>query len=682
VEEIDMIVLPRKEEELVSAVKVLEENGQRMMRYRKSEWLFTRAYLNGFRDIAVNQSSGAIRLSVSKTFLDPDLRVEHLLRGLQIELGRFLGVDVRPAVSPRGWGLDRLRMSAVAQVVLDALANESVLAQIRPALLEDMLLYGCVGLASWVEEAGVFSSRTELEVIPPWQLLPIPWNARHPNIVDGLIRTRIVPLEALLRNSIVGDSASRKKDKLNIRRIEWGESDSEPVSPMDEMSSSTATSEAEATTEWWGRSGGKKDFREAVRLTEVWLRSQEGLVNRYIVRCGDAVLIDEDYERKNVRIYLPIGIARYYPVGFYGRGFLSPVLGLAMYEEEALRTLVERLKNEDDLGMLLIPTNLGVTDRSFRMTTKPRRMYYQRDAFDPAAEIGVVSPHSTGNMPIGVVDMLESLIVKSMGQSELYQGQAAGRADSAAAFGFLLETGNVGIEAPGNSLAGCFTTVYSAMLSAAHKRIIGVEAAKMVDLDRVPVGVVLNEDGELDLTRNPIPDPSDVIVNIRSRVPPSKSQVTAMLMEQLRMGIIDPFKYRIEVYRRGLDIPVGGEGEFGAWRKVRMVIRTLYNDGVTPNLRFGKGLIDPDPEADDLKVAISEITDFMKGPEFALASVEVKRAFYMLKKAYEAAAGMGLPPGMPPLEQIMQMGPQAQEEIGGAGPVPGGTPPAPQLPVT
>jgi len=29
----------------------------------------------------------------------------------------------------------------------------------------------------------------------------------------------------------------------------------------------------------------------------------------------------------------------------------------------------------------------------------------------------------------------------------------------------------------------------------------------------------------------------------------------------------------------------------------------------------------------------------------------------------------------------MQMGPQAQEEIGGAGPVPGGAPPAPQLPV-
>ena len=55
------------------------------------------------------------------------------------------------------------------------------------------MIYGTIGLASWGQESARLD-RTQgiIEIVPPWQLLPIPGRVNMPHEVQGLIRYRRV----------------------------------------------------------------------------------------------------------------------------------------------------------------------------------------------------------------------------------------------------------------------------------------------------------------------------------------------------------------------------------------------------------------------------------------------------------------------------------------------------------
>ena len=667
-----MIALPTDRATLAQAVKSMFVRGDAIRRTRLPEWIINAAFLQGVRDFnAIDYTTGQVRYRYVNQNGKLRFRNEEILRDLQVEMGRFLGIDVRPSVKMLGWGLDRLRAAAVGQVILDHAASEAVLSRIRVPFMESLLVYGCCGISGWVQNAGALSGRSTLEVVPPWELMPIPYNASSPATAQGLIRTRMVPLEAIRRSELLGEKLKGKTNQdLEVREVEWGEMETASGSmgsPAGDVLGTIAGGYHASMGEVFddaAAAGKHKEGKEVVRLIEVWLHGPEGKVTRYIVMVGKVILRDDDFEKDGMTVYLPIGMARYYQHGFWGRSYAGPLVPFTSETEKALEAVFQGLRDMDAMGIMGLPMSLGLTPKTFRIGGKPRRFFYQVDPLDRMIQPLHFAPKPIGPFAKHGMDITREFTSKVAGQSPLLSGEAPGRADSAAAFGFLLETSNVGIEAPGNSIADAWTMVYTAMLAASKFRLTKQDLTRVLTLDTMPVGVVLDKTGKFAIDKNPIPDPETVSINIKSRTPPSKAQRAMQLREMLITQIITPEQYRLVVYREGLDLPVANEAEYQAWRKARLNIRTLFNDGKTP----AADLVAVDTEADIIQIHLDELQAFMASPEYSLASAAVKDAFLAFKDQFLAAIAK-FPGPMPTPDEVADMGPP-----GPSGP-PGGGPP-------
>lgn len=662
-----MIFLPKDKEALSYAIRSLVHRGDVMRRTRIPEWIVNQAYLNGVRDFtSVDYTTGQVNYKYTNAFGKLRFKNETILRDLQIEMGRLLGIDIRPSIKMLGWGLDRLRASSIGQVIVDHAIPEAVLSKVRAPFFESLLIHGCCGVMASVDKAGFLSGRTMLEIVPAWEIIPLPSARMTPEQVPGIIRTRLVPLEWIKRSPL-GDKIKRvPEEDLMIQNVNWaGMTDSTPLSGSDVTASvvgmmgegfQTAVNNIYGSDGSDGKDAGKYDEgRKFVRLIEGWLTTQEGLVRRYFAMVGKAIIADEDFEESGESVYKPLGVARYYNVGFYGRSFVGPLIPISDEIERATESLFQQIREWDSLGILTLPTSLGINDRSFKVDGRPKKVYYTPDPLDANIGVGQITPHSVGTLPQQVINLGQGIKDKIAGQSELFMGGAPGRADSAASFGFLLETANVGIEAAGNSIADCFGTVYSAVLGSAKFRMTPQDMIKVTTLDSMAVGVVVGESGGFSLTANPIPEPSEVKVNVKSRTPPSPTQRINQLTQMLQLQIIDPVQFRLTVYREGLELPVGNEQEYQTWRKCRLMIRSLFNDGKTPGaISSGDGGSMPvavDTENDDIGIHLMELGAFMASPEYSMADKAVKDAFNAWKRQLKGMTGTW--PGELPTPDMM-----------------------------
>jgi hypothetical protein len=669
-----MIHLPSNKKALQEAMTFLLLRGDEARRVRIPEWIISRAFLQGVRQFnEVDYGEGTVDFTWVNSYGKMEFRNEELLRYLQVEMGRMLGIDVRPSIKMKGWGLDRLRRASVGQVVLDYETGEQELSRLRFAFMEQLLTCGFSGVGAYVENAGLFNGTAALEIIPPWEIIPVPWNAFSPQHAEGYMRTRMVTLEWLKQHPRLSGRINTGDKDLEIHDIDWGELSSAAMSSSaasgvgDVLSFLNRGFQASAEGGIGSTSDDMSKYdvgRKMTRLTELWLLEGTRFVRRYVAMIGKFIAIDEDYVKEAQPVYNPCGFARYYPAGYFGRGFIGPLIPLAMETESALSALFQNMREWDSLGMLTLPTSLGISDQSFRIDERPKKVYYNPDPLEPNIQPGQIDPRNSGTMPRQVMEVATGYMDKIAGQSELFGGGAPGRADSAAAFGFLLETSNVGIEAPGNQIADAFSVAYSALLDASRRRMTTQEGMRVLNLEDMPVGVVITADGRLDLSQNPIPSPEEVNINIKSRTPPSPAQKVAQLTNMLQLQIIDPTDFRLTAYREGLELPVANEAEFQSWRKVRLNIRLLFNDGQSPNLNA----VAVDTEADRVDIHLRELSAFMASPEFAMATKNVKNAFLDWKQRLIAMQLGGFPEaGMPP-DQMAAM--QAQQ----AGATPPGAP--------
>jgi len=674
-----MLVLPKGKKELTEALKHLLAKGISVMNPRLAEWILNRAYMSGVRNFPeVDYGTGQVRYKfVNEHDSALEFKNEELLRDYQIEMGRFLGMDVRHAVKMKGWGLDRLRKASVAQVILDYQAPEEVVSRVRVPFNEQLLQCGFSGIQASVERAGLLSGESVLEVAPAWEILPVPFNAMSPGLTQGLIRTRWVSL-AWLKNQPelwATVKAKTQKDALQVREVDWTEIEAaaggDPVghgvlsADILGMFGSAFRRSVEAAYGPDKKAGKHREGRQIVRVTEVWLNRRDGTVRRYLLMVGETVAVDDNFEADGITVYQPLGLARYYPSGFYGRPYITPLRHFCHEAEQSLKAVFQNLKDLDSLGLVTLPTGLGISDAAFKLDEHPRKVYFEPDPLGERAGIGQIAPHTTGTLPQQVMGIAGNYIQKLSGQGELFLGGVPGRVDSNAALGFLLETNNVGIEAPGNSVADAFTTAYTALLSAAKEGLVQIDLAEILTLDTPTVGVVVTEEGGLDLAKNPVPDPREVFINIKSRTPPSPTQEIQNLTMLYQQQLIDPMDFRLTVCRKGLPLEVANEAEYQAWRKIRLNIRILFNDGETPRVDD----VAVDPDVDLVEVCTRELGAFAAGPEFAMASPDVKTAFRALLKFYKQMAG-GFPEQLPYPEVYAEMsGNQAGAPPGGpAGP--------------
>jgi len=646
-----MLILPDEPKALARTLRQLIYQSDAIRRTKMPEWTINYAFLNGVRDFtSIDYLTGHVQFKYTNEYGKFRFKNEEVLRNLQIEMGRFLGIDVRPSVEMLGWGLDRLRAAGIAQVILDHEITDRLLARARIPFIENLLIYGCAGIAGWVQNAGALSGRQMLENIPPWELFFIPGSARNPMSKHGLVRSRMLPIRFIRDHPQIGPKLRGKTDEeLEVRELPWGEWEqatgegisNSPVGNVLGLFANAVRTSMDAAYDGDGRTAGKHlEGRQVARVSECWLTTPDDLVTRYMLMVGKEIPIDVDFEKKGETVYMPIGIGRYYPVGAYGRPYLSPIIPFVSEMEKSYEAIFAALRELDAMGIMGIPTGLGLSEQEFTISGNPRRFFFSPDPFDRSGTMQPIHipPRPLGTFPAQGLQVGVAAIDRLSGQGPLLSGQAAGRADSAAAFGFLLETSNVGIEAPGNSMSNAFVQVYSSILNSAKYRMTKQDLNRVINLDQIPVGVSVTDDGFFDLTKNPIPTPDEVKINVKSRTPPSPQQQIQELKEQLQLQVIDHRQYRIEIYKRGLKVPVSNEGEYQSWRKIRMNIRHLFNDGVTPNI----DRIAFNPDVDEIDVHLEEIMAFMKSPEYSMAKIAVKEAFDDWLELYKnALPGMG-----------------------------------------
>jgi hypothetical protein len=209
-------VLPKdkKQREDVISNLILQGKGIRnpqMIRF----WLAA-LYMSGMREFsAINYQTGTVSISYMNEAGLLKFRYDEIVAKYQSQLGRLLSLDFSPAVRKKGVSLDGMRKASVAQVVLDSALPEDKVSRFKLDLCPCLLMYGTVGVGLWIEGPESFG----LEVIPPWQLFPIPVNIAGPSEVRGLIRARPVPVEWLKNLKITpGKKAGDWKglDEVNV----------------------------------------------------------------------------------------------------------------------------------------------------------------------------------------------------------------------------------------------------------------------------------------------------------------------------------------------------------------------------------------------------------------------------------------------------------------------------------
>jgi len=190
-------------------------------------------------------------------------------------------------------------------------------------------------------------------------------------------------------------------------------------------------------------------------------------------------------------------------------------------------------------------------------------------------------------------------------------------------------------------------------------------------VDDALAGAVLDpKTGNMRLTTNVIPSPSEVEITIKDEMPRPRNQQIEELMSAFGAGILQLEDVQIEARLRDLDFPVGGKAVWNSYRKAMFHNLVLFNDGRTPGEVVGA------PASDNPKVHLSVITAFMAGPEFELAEDPVREAFEERKSFYENMLG-GYPEGLPYPEDLptgQGPGPPMPGMMGQPGGPPAGSP--------
>ena len=424
----------------------------------------------------------------------------------------------------------------------------------------------------------------------------------------------------------------------------------------------------------------KNAMAKWVQVDEGWIfGDRENEVREYVVKVGHHIALHDvfpevDSDNGAEPVMCPMAVARHTDTGrFYGRGELGPLIGINDQVEKMLGRQFQIVADQDEFGALLVPTTSGINMRDLKKRERRKIIQFEPDPLSPQIKPEVLSPYSSGDTPGKLVNFGVSLQDKIAGTEE----DPYPRMDSAAGLGFIHQKSNVGLIAPSNNIGDCFRDLYCSILAAARDEVKAATAENPtggIDLpfidDRM-VGLVLDpETGQMSLSKNSIPHPNDVVIDIADREPTNAGQAIQEAKEQMQMGNMTYTQFVILNFQRNWGLPIADRSKWEAYRKAVYLKITLFNDGETP------GQIPFNVEADDPEVTLLVIKSLMSSLEFLFASDEVRAAFEDWKMTVELGAGARYPQGLPLPEENAEMV-DAAAGPGPAGPPPPGGPPTP-----
>jgi len=603
-----------------------------------------------------------------------DFRYEDVVSKYMAQVGRYLKMDNSPVATKRGESLGSLRNAGIANALLQSLAARLPLNRIKTQVIVPFLKYGTVGITHI--ETGNKQMPDELGIVSPRQLRGFPaWTDGLENLY-GQARKRWVPLAWAIKRvkEVYGKTLTGKdaENRFGARDVPWG------TTPPEQ-------SEQEQGVSWgmpWrnkgdGRSVGesvggpernsstiRKEGRYFVPLEEIYIFDDTQMyVARFIVKIGDTIVHDSDFESQNIQVLCPLQVARHTDIGkYFARGFVSPLMPLNDQIEKSLGTLFKNIQELDMFGTLFVPGQSGIDLKKWRTGPRPKVESYNIDPVDPGQRPFVLQPANGGTAPAKIAEFAMGQMEKQAGQGPIFQGQTSGRVDSAAGLGFLFNTANIAIGLPANGLADAYAGVYSRMLQAAKDRMGPGDTIEIAMVDDAIAGVVVDqESGSLRLAENPIPESWQVDIDVRDRTPRDRDVRKQELITMYDRKLTDDTHFWITAFEENLDFPGAPKEIWETWRKAIWQIIMLFRDGQTPgNIDVGEHTQNPD-------IHLIAVQRFMSKIEYSLASKEVRDKFESWKVSLEILAGSYYPPGLPPPEQLIQ-GVQAGQPTGMAMP--------------
>lgn len=621
-------------------------------------WYINHYYMRGLRNFSnINYGGGTLNAS----YLDDSgvlkFKYEDIVSKYQAQLGRLLSIDLAPAVSRRGRSLDGLRKASTAQVVLDSVFPQGKVAKLALATFPPLLHYGTIGFGLWVE--GVDS--IGVEVINPWELIPIPIDVSSPQDVKGIIRARYVPTEWIKGLAITPGKNSKAFKGIDDWKVPWGDLPAEVAAKFQGTFSSTSTGggffirsgQSQVETQWAGR-GTKKDKThiDMTLLVEAWTETSDGYLAEYLIFAGSPNKLSQLYrhDHSQHRYHMPITIARDIVVGgFYGRSFIDILRPLNTEAEYSLSNVFQTVADYDLYGFQLWPASLGTPPDAHRGRDGIKRIVYEPDYTTPELKPEQVFPAKLTKPQVDAALLAGSLMDKLANQpTEMLQGNAPGRVDSASGLGLLFETGAIPLTPTAKNVAEAISGIYRSMLGICKDIWPNQKVVEVSNLDDSLAGISFDiETGQINLDKNAIPSPDEVNINVASEVPISKEQQKMELKEALEKQRITLNEYSFQVREKGLNLPVGDEASYQNYRRAKLENLSLFGNGDTP----GKVTVS---ERDNHPIHLEVLNAFMARPEFYAAKVKVRDAF--IEHFDEHNTGLGiLPEEMPNMEDAAEM---------------------------
>jgi len=401
--------------------------------------------------------------------------------------------------------------------------------------------------------------------------------------------------------------------------------------------------------------GDKKDKTQVdiTLLVEVWTETSDGYLAEYLIFAGSYEKLNQLYrhDHSQSKYHMPVKVARDITVGgFYGRSFVDVLIPLNTEAEYSLSSLFQSISDFDLYGIQMWPASLGTPPEAMRGRDGVKRLTYEPDYTTPELKPFHQLPASITKPQVEAAMVAGGLMDKLANQpTEMLQGGAPGRVDSASGLGFLYETSTIPLSPTAKNVAEAVSGIYRAMLGICRDIWPAEKVVSVSNLDDSLAGINFDmETGEISLNRNAIPSPDEVNINVASEVPISKEQQKMELKEALEKQIITLDEYSFKVREMGLTSPVGNEQAWQNYRRAKLENLSLFGDGEKP----GKVIIS---ERDMHMVHLSVLDAFMAKPEFYAASTAVRDEFV---KHYEEhkIVGLGiLPEGMPPMEDAAEM---------------------------
>jgi hypothetical protein len=658
------ITIPKNEEEAQFVISKLVRDGKQRRNPQAVGWWINHWFLRGARNFTqLNYNEGSVTVGYTDTDGILQFQYEGVTAQYIGQLGRLLAIDLAPVARRKGISLDGLRKSGIGQTVLSAAFPDRKIENFKMDLFSALLMYGTAGVVLWVENEDSMG----MEVVMPWELLPIPVTLSSPQGARGIIRRRMVPQKWVKDlSAMMGKRKSRAFQEMLTYEVPVGDMPAEVYNRFQGENSGlsfwgdgTVLHDKTMQKNYIGAGGARKEDKTRMKITElaeVWMFTPDGYLDEYLVQAGDKLLFRS---KMTTPKHPPIAVARDTTVGgFWGRSYVGTLIPLNTEIEFALQSTFQALQDFDTYGVTMWPASAGTPAEADRGSDGIRKLLYEVDYTVPEQKPFNVQPAKMTPFHMKSVELAVQLNDKIANQPQaLMQGDAPGRVDSSQGLGLLYEFSSVPLAPIAKSVAEAVSTIYRAALGVARDTWASDKVVEINSLDDGVAGVTLDtEAGTMSLKDNAIPHPDEVVVTVSSAVPQSDEQKKTDLKEALDRQVITLREYQFKVREEGLDLPVGDESAWQNYRRAKMENILLFGDG------HKSGEIIPS-ERDMHQVHLDVLDAFMAKPEFHLADQAVRDKFVEHYDYHMTGLGT-LPEGMPSpdeaAEMAMMMGDQSQ----------------------